>query len=49
MSTTITGNLSKSMSMYESVKNAHEFVQKAILNAPDFGLGHGPLNHFQFS
>ena len=49
MSTAITGNLSKSMSMYEAVKNAHEFVQKAILNAPDFGLGHGPLNHFQFS
>ena len=48
MSTAIIGNLSRSLSMYDAVKNSHEFVQKAILNAPNFGLGHGPLNHFQF-
>ncbi len=48
LSTAIAGNLSKSLSMYTAVKNAHEFVYKAILSAPNLGSGHGPLNHFQF-
>ena len=46
ISSAITANLSKGLSLYESVSIAHEYVRKSILNAPNLGSGHGPLNHF---
>ena len=46
ISSAITANLSKGLSLYESVSIAHKYVYKAILKAPDLGSGHGPLNHF---
>jgi len=46
ISSAITANLSKGLSLYESVSIAHEYVYKSILKAPNLGSGHGPLNHF---
>ena len=46
ISSAITANLSKGFSLYESVSIAHNYVYKSILNAPNLGSGHGPLNHF---
>ncbi len=46
ISSAIAANLSKGLTLYESVSNAHEYVRKSILNAPNLGSGHGPLNHF---
>ena len=46
ISSAITANLSKGLSLYESVSIAHNYVYKSILKAPNLGSGHGPLNHF---
>ncbi len=46
ISSAITANLSKGLSLHESVFIAHKYVHKSILKAPNFGSGHGPLNHF---
>ena len=46
ISSAITANLSKGLSLYESVSIAHKYVNKSILKAPNLGSGHGPLNHF---
>ena len=46
ISSAITANLSKGLSLYESVSIAHKYVNKCILKAPNLGSGHGPLNHF---
>ena len=46
ISSAITANLSKGLSLYDSVSIAHKYIQKSILKAPNFGSGHGPLNHF---
>ena len=46
ISSAITANLSKGLSLYESVSIAHKYVHTSILKAPNFGSGHGPLNHF---
>ena len=46
ISSAIAANLSKGLSLYESVSIAHEYVRKSILKAPNLGSGHGPLNHF---
>lgn len=35
--------LAKGLGVLESVSLAHDYVQKAIRNAPHFGKGHGPL------
>ena len=48
ISSAITANLAKGYDLYESTKAGHEYVQKSILNAPNLGSGHGPLNHFHF-
>ena len=45
-SSAIAANLSKGLSLYESVSIAHKYVRKSILKAPNLGSGHGPLNHF---
>ena len=46
ISSAIAANLSKGLTLYESVSIAHEYVRKSILKAPNLGSGHGPLNHF---
>ena len=46
ISSAITANLSKGFSLHESVSIAHKYVYKSILQAPNLGSGHGPLNHF---
>ena len=46
ISSAITANLSKGLSLYDSVSIAHDYVNKSILKAPNLGSGHGPLNHF---
>lgn len=32
--------------MREAVRLARDYLRKAIITAPEFGKGHGPLNHF---
>ena len=46
ISSAIAANLSKGLSLYESVSIAHKYVNKSILKAPNLGSSHGPLNHF---
>jgi hydroxymethylpyrimidine/phosphomethylpyrimidine kinase len=45
LSTAIACGLAQGMTLADSVSRAREFVQQAIRTAPDFGHGHGPLNH----
>ena len=35
----------KSLGIKEAFKNAHYYVNKAIITSPRFGNGHGPINH----
>lgn len=37
--------LAKGQSLLDAVGRAHSYVYAAILDAPGFGRGHGPLNH----
>lgn len=45
-SAAITACLALGDELLPAVKRAKQFVQSAIENAPQLGLGHGPLNHF---
>jgi hydroxymethylpyrimidine/phosphomethylpyrimidine kinase len=45
-SAAITACLSSGDELLPAVKRAKQFVQSAIESAPQFGRGHGPLNHF---
>ncbi|MDH5655196.1 MAG: bifunctional hydroxymethylpyrimidine kinase/phosphomethylpyrimidine kinase, partial [Spirochaetia bacterium] len=45
LSAAIAAGLAMGMPLKESVKKGKDFVSGAILNAPGFGKGHGPLNH----
>jgi len=38
--------IAQGQNICDSVKRAQAYVFKAILTAPGFGKGHGPLNHF---
>jgi hydroxymethylpyrimidine/phosphomethylpyrimidine kinase len=37
--------VAQSLSLSEAVARGRDYVRKAILTAPGFGSGHGPLNH----
>ncbi len=37
--------LAQELSLVAAVKRARRYVFGAIENAPEFGAGHGPLNH----
>lgn len=37
--------LAGGMNMEDAFRSAHAFVQEAILRAPEYGKGHGPLGH----
>lgn len=41
----IAAGLAQGMSIGDAVARARDFVRKAILTAPGYGHGHGPLNH----
>ena len=41
----IAAGLAQGLGMVEAVGRARDYVRKAILSAPGFGHGHGPLNH----
>ncbi len=45
MASAIATGLAQKMSLVDSVKRAHSYVQLAIKHAPRFGKGHGPLGH----
>ncbi len=41
----IAAGLAQGMELVDAVTRAHNFVQKALENAPGFGSGCGPINH----
>jgi len=45
LASSIAAFVSKGENISDAVKNAREYVKKAIETAPDIGKGHGPLNH----
>ena len=45
LSTAIAVGLGQGLSLRDAAERAHRFVHDAILAAPGFGPGHGPLNH----
>jgi hydroxymethylpyrimidine/phosphomethylpyrimidine kinase len=45
LATAIACGLGEGMSLRDAVARAHRYVHEAILTAPGFGMGHGPLNH----
>jgi len=45
LSSAIACGLGQKLTLKESVKRAHSYVYKSILNAPNIGKGNGPLNH----
>lgn len=42
----ITAGLAHGQPLTRAVETGLDYVQRAILTAPDLGSGHGPLNHF---
>ena len=47
LASAIAAGLAQGMALEAAIARAHDFVQKAILAAPGFGGGHGPLGHAQ--
>lgn len=45
MASAIATGLAQGLAIDEAVSRARVYVQQAILTAPGFGRGHGPLNH----
>lgn len=41
----IAAGLAQGLGVEKAVARARDYVRKAILSAPDYGHGHGPLNH----
>ena len=41
----VAAGLASGLSVPEAVRQAREYVQQAILAAPGYGAGHGPLGH----
>jgi hydroxymethylpyrimidine/phosphomethylpyrimidine kinase len=41
-----TAFLAQDQAVDEALRNAREYLEGAIKNAPGLGQGHGPLNHF---
>lgn len=46
LSSAIAANLALGMPAREALSRAREYLEGAILHAPQIGRGHGPLNHF---
>ena len=47
LASAIATGLAQGLALDAAIAQAHDFVQKAILAAPGFGGGHGPLGHAQ--
>lgn len=45
LASAIAAGLAQGMSVDEAIGRARRYIQAAILTAPGFGAGHGPLNH----
>lgn len=45
MASALTAGLAKSLDIKEAFRNAHFYVNQAIITSPRFGAGHGPINH----
>ena len=45
MASALTAGLAKSLGIRESFQKAHFYVNQAIVTSPQFGNGHGPINH----
>lgn len=45
LASAIAAGLAQNMSLRDSVVRARAYVREAILSAPGYGHGHGPLNH----
>ncbi len=45
MASALTAELAKSNSIKEAFQKAHFYVNQAIITSPQFGNGHGPINH----
>ncbi len=45
MASALTAGLAKSLDIQEAFRNAHFYVNEAIMTSPKFGAGHGPINH----
>ena len=45
LASAIAAGLAQKMSLEGAVRRARDYVHRAILHAPGFGGGHGPLNH----
>ena len=45
LASAIAAGLAQAMSIDEAIGRARRYIQAAILTAPGFGAGHGPLNH----
>lgn len=46
LSSAITANLAKGLTLLEAVKNAKQYITTAIEHSLPLGNGHGPTNHF---
>lgn len=46
MASAIAASLAQGMTLRDAVARGHRYVQAAILTAPGFGHGHGPLGHW---
>ncbi|KAI5821359.1 Phosphomethylpyrimidine kinase-domain-containing protein [Pyronema omphalodes] len=47
LASAIASNLAKGLEPLEAVKNASNYISNAISTAPNYGKGHGPLNHMK--
>ena len=45
MASALAAGLAKSLDIKEAFQKAHFYVNQAIITAPKFGKGHGPINH----
>ena len=45
LASAIATGLAQKLELHAAVARAHEYVRQAILTAPGFGHGNGPLNH----
>ena len=45
LASAIATGLGRGLDLVEAVENARTFVRQALMNAPGFGRGHGPLGH----
>ena len=45
MASALTAGLAKSLEIKEAFRNAHFYVNQALMTSPRFGTGHGPINH----